>query len=90
MKRTILAVGLILILIVTACGPTAEPAATTAPAAEPTAAAPEPTVEAPTVEPTAEVVATAEPTAEEAAPARPGWPDGRGRDRQRLHAAQLC
>jgi maltose-binding protein MalE len=54
MKRTLfslLAVLMVLSLIVTACGPTAEP--TTAP--EPTEAAPEPTTEGATPEPTAEV-----------------------------------
>ncbi|RPI48937.1 MAG: amino acid ABC transporter substrate-binding protein, partial [Chloroflexi bacterium] len=50
MKRLILAIGLILILVVTACGPTTEPAATSVPtaaaeatAAQPTAAPAEPT-----------------------------------------------
>ena len=74
MKRMIFAVALILILMVTACGSTAEPAATSAPTAppeataEPTTPAVEPTVEAPTAEPTTAAAPTAEPTAEEAAP----------------------
>ncbi len=71
MKRSILAIGLILILVATACGPTTEPAATPMPTAaaeataEPTAAPAEPTAELaePTAEPTLEAP-TAEPTAE--------------------------
>ena len=71
MKRSILAIGLILILVATACGPTTEPAATPMPTAaaeataEPTAAPAEPTAEPaePTAEPTLEAP-TAEPTAE--------------------------
>jgi polar amino acid transport system substrate-binding protein len=70
-KRSILAIGLILILVATACGPTTEPAATPMPTAaaeataEPTAAPAEPTAEPaePTAEPTLEAP-TAEPTAE--------------------------
>ncbi|HSJ53039.1 MAG TPA: transporter substrate-binding domain-containing protein, partial [Anaerolineae bacterium] len=77
MKRSILAIGLILILVVTACGATAEPEATAVPTtvaeatlepttapAEPTAA-PEPT--AASVEPTVEAP-TAEATAAEGVP----------------------
>lgn len=70
MKRSILVIGLLLILVATACGPTTEPAATPMPTAaaeataEPTAAPAEPTAEPvePTAEPTLEAP-TAEPTA---------------------------
>jgi len=69
-KRSILVIGLLLILVATACGPTTEPAATPMPTAaaeataEPTAAPAEPTAEPvePTAEPTLEAP-TAEPTA---------------------------